>query len=374
MVAISPLLTLAGVLATCAYAQNSTIEGCSMFKVNGTWQEYFQFYRFYDFEYANPSNTRISTSSWPNNRDNETELEIFKRYTDATWTEDWSVRTANKAPANDKLIPLDYVRENVYMGNLNGRGLLTLNTSMLSNNTQLGGEMFWRPADVDAVSMRVSARVTGDSGAVAGIFTYHNDTQESDIEILTRDMGSSVHLTNQPTLDSHDQPIADSTFNQSMPWFKTVDDFSVYRLDWFPNLGVSAWYVDGSLLKSSEVNVPFEASTLMIDMWSNGGSWSGDMQIWGQAKLEIQWIEIAFNASTLERTGVPKNGVVCQIDPLGDNNGQQRDDDPNGFTEPTGLAGSGSSKDSGSAAVVPKSLGSCVAALATSSFLVFLSL
>jgi hypothetical protein len=146
----------------------------------------------------------------------------------------------------------------------NGRGLLTLNTSLLSNNTQLGGEIFWRPADVDAVSMRVSARVTGDTGAVAGIFTYHNDTQESDIEILTRDSGSSVHLTNQPTLDGNDEPVADSTFNRSMPWL--IDQFSVYRLDWFPNLGVSAWYVDGVMIKSSEVNVPFEASTLMIDI------------------------------------------------------------------------------------------------------------
>jgi beta-glucanase (GH16 family) len=253
----------------------------------------------------------------------------------------------------------------------NGQGLLALNTSLLSNGTQFGGEIFWRPADLDAVSMRVSARITGNSGAVAGFFTYHNDTQESDIEVLTRDGGSSVHVTNQPTLDGNDQPIAGATFNESMPWFKTVDQFSVYRLDWFPDIGVSAWYVDGAILKTSEVNVPFEASTLMIDMWSNGGSWSGDMQVWGQAKLEIQWIELAFNASTLKPLGVPKKkGIVCQIDPLGDNNGQQQDDDPQGYTEPTGIA----SGDSDSAAVMSNAgLGSCLVALAAT-LVVFLSL
>lgn len=248
--------------------------------------------------------------------------------------------------------------------------MLALNTSLLSNGTQFAGEIFWRPADMDAVSMRVSARITGDSGAVAGFFTYHNDTQESDIEVLTRDGGSSVHVTNQPTLDGNDQPIADSTFNESMPWLKTVDEFSVYRLDWFPNIGVSAWYVDGAMLKSSEVNVPFEASTLMIDMWSNGGSWSGDMQVWGEAKLEIQWIELAFNASTLKPLGVPKKGIVCQIDPLGDNNGQQQNDDPQGYTEPTGIA----SGDSEGAAVISKvSLGSGLLALGTT-FIILLSL
>lgn len=249
----------------------------------------------------------------------------------------------------------------------NGSGLLTLNTSRLSNSTQLGGEIFWRPADVEAVSLRVSARVTGDTGGVAGIFTYHNDTQESDIEVLTRDWDSSVHLTNQPTLDAEDQPVADSTFNRSMPWFKTVDQFSVYRLDWFPNLGVSAWYVDGDMLKSSEVNVPFESSTVMIDMWSNGGSWSGDMPIFGEAKLEIQWIEMVFNASTLEPLGSPKKGVVCQIDPLGDNNGAQRDDNGEGFTDPAGADNAASADDSEDAAITTKAgLGwSLVASVAT---------
>lgn len=258
------------------------------------------------------------------------------------------------------------------LGDDNGQGLLTLNTSLLSNNTQLGGEIFWRPADVDAISLRVSARISGDPGAVAGIFTYHNDTQESDIEILTRDGGSSVHLTNQPTLDSNDQPIADSTFNESMPWFKTVDEFSVYRLDWFPNIGVSAWYVDGAKLKTSEVNVPFESSTVMIDMWSNGGSWSGDMNTWGEAQIEIQWIEMAFNASTLERQGVPKNGVTCQIDPLGDNDGTQRDDGEgltgNGYTEP---AGAEDSSDSGNAAASDKAAWSWLFISAASAAVVF---
>jgi hypothetical protein len=117
MVRVSSLLTVTGLLASSVYAdQDSTIEGCVQFKVNGTWQEYFQFYRYYDFRYANPSNTKIGTSSWPNNRDNETELQQFKRFNDATWTDEWSIRTANKEPATKKLIPLNYVPENVFMG------------------------------------------------------------------------------------------------------------------------------------------------------------------------------------------------------------------------------------------------------------------
>jgi hypothetical protein len=76
------------------------------------------------------------------------------------------------------------------------------------------------------------------------------------------------------------------------------------------------------------------------------------MPVWGEAKLEIQWIELAFNASTLEPVGVPKNGIVCQIDPLGDNDGSQRDDDEGGFI---GKGGTGeSSTEAESAAMAFK--------------------
>lgn len=194
------------------------------------------------------------------------------------------------------------------------KGFLALNTSRLQNNTQLGGEIFFRPADVDAVSLRVAPRVYGAPGAVAGFFTYFNDTQESDIEILTRDDGSRVHLTNQPTLDRKDNIIPNTTFNESLPFERTSNDFAVYRLDWLPSLNMSVWYVDGEVLKTSQVNVPVASSTLMIDMWSNAGFWSGQMPVWGEAVLEIAWIEMLFNASTLTVEDAPKGGKVCLMD------------------------------------------------------------
>ena len=37
----------------------------------------------------------------------------------------------------------------------NGQGMLALNTSLLSNGTQFAGEIFRRPADMDAVLQRL---------------------------------------------------------------------------------------------------------------------------------------------------------------------------------------------------------------------------
>lgn len=74
---------------------------------------------------------------------------------------------------------------------------LTLRTNRL--------ESFQSASDLEATelsylfaSIRVRARVTGSSGACAGIFFYHSDDQESDIEILTRDEHSILRATNQP--------------------------------------------------------------------------------------------------------------------------------------------------------------------------------
>jgi hypothetical protein len=52
----------------------------------------------------------------------------------------------------------------------------------------------------------------------------------------------------------------------------------------------------------------------MIDMGSNAGLWSGEMPVWGEAVLEIAWIEMLFNASALSAEDVPKRGKVCPMD------------------------------------------------------------
>jgi hypothetical protein len=53
----------------------------------------------------------------------------------------------------------------------------------------------------------------GNNGAVAGLFYYRNDNNESDIEILTRDESSSIRYSNQPVVDDgkHQSCISNNT-------------------------------------------------------------------------------------------------------------------------------------------------------------------
>jgi hypothetical protein len=53
---------------------------------------------------------------------------------------------------------------------------------------------------------------------------------------------------------------------------------------------------------------------MILNMWSNGGVWSGSMAKGGFAEMQVQWIEIAFNSSGDTSTVFGPQSVVCSID------------------------------------------------------------
>lgn len=173
--------------------------------------------------------------------------------------------------------------------------------------------MVYDPSSIQYASIRLLARVRGKPGAVAGIFTYYNDTSESDIEILTRDPTTSVEYSNQPTVNADGDVFPGSNFNTSMAGggSRQWTDWNVYRLDWLP--GRSAWYSNGEMAASTRVNVPGDESSLIVNIWSDGGFWSGNMSVGDKAELQVQWIEMVFNMPDTKSGGRGK-GVVCSVD------------------------------------------------------------
>lgn len=150
-------------------------------------------------------------------------------------------------------------------------------------------------------------------GACAGIFTYHSATSESDIEILTSDPQTQVRYANQPDYD----PVSDTVIpgasvvaNIPTPWTA----WGTHRLDWFPT--ESRWLHDDVLLHSTDYGVPDKSSMLVINLWSDGGLWSGDLGIGQRVFLGVKWIELAYNVSLLDRldfpVGKPSHGRLRQ--------------------------------------------------------------
>lgn len=131
-------------------------------------------------------------------------------------------------------------------------------------------------------------------GACAGIFTYYSTTSESDIEILTSDPPYRVHYANQPDYDpvTDDMiPGASTIADLPVPW----TSWATHRLDWFPD--ISRWYVNGEHQESKTYSVPYNPSMLVVNLWSDGGNWTGDMDVGDSVHMGIEWIEVAYNIS-----------------------------------------------------------------------------
>jgi hypothetical protein len=162
--------------------------------------------------------------------------------------------------------------------------------------------------------MRVFGRVHGAPGAVAGIFTYQNDTQESDIELFTRAPDEYLQYSNQPASTGEPDwtPIPGATVNKTLAHKWSYSDWLVHRLDWVP--GRSVFFVNDKMMNTTDLHVPVAdpPSRLYLDMWSANSSWSGSMAVGDSAAFDIQWVELVFN-TTKEEFEDRSTGKVCQV-------------------------------------------------------------
>jgi beta-glucanase (GH16 family) len=151
-------------------------------------------------------------------------------------------------------------------------------------------------------SMRFRARIIGESGAVAGLFTFFDDKNEADIEILTRDPNSTYRFTNQPSVDKKGNDVPSAS--QAPTGLPVWTDWRVHRIDWVK--GTVRWYVDDQLVATNTYNVPRKPSGIVLNMWSDGGVWGGNMTVGDSAEMHVQWVQVAFNTSG-KRTGPGKH-------------------------------------------------------------------
>lgn len=72
------------------------------------------------------------------------------------------------------------------------------------------------------------------------------------------------------------------------------------------------FFVNDEETNVTDLHVPAAEvpSAVYLDMWSANSSWSGSMEIGGEAALDVQWIELVFNASEPVDRGV---GEVCEV-------------------------------------------------------------
>ncbi|KAI1842153.1 hypothetical protein JX265_005730 [Neoarthrinium moseri] len=312
-VAVQPLgCTLFLLLACLLNAAAAT--NCSAFATNGSAAAQYSYYRFYDFRNL-PEDTwqYVKNASDPNNGT------AGASTTDMGWSLDWQRRNGLLyAGEGSNLLPIDYQMDKVAPRNLTqdeadpgATTALGLYTSRQQEDRHQSSGIDFNEEKILYLSLRVRARVSGAAGACTAFFTYANDTQEADIELLTRDEPHIVGFNTQPSIDIHGNYINATHFNTSLPNGLSRDQWVNYRMDWVSDHVV--WYIDGEYMGNTSTHVPVEPSHLYITMWGNGGTWTENMTLGDSALLEIQWIEVAYNLSGAEPT-VDANAAVCNLD------------------------------------------------------------
>ncbi|KAF2267091.1 concanavalin A-like lectin/glucanase [Lojkania enalia] len=286
---------------TSALHDNS--QNCSCYVLNSgedsSTPEYFSFYRFWDFRtLANGPREYITAPPLVNDTQDAGEEDVWDAHvlnSDA-WNVDWSIQNWSKKATEEFPTRMVNSPANIYIQQNDDDSdpftYLTLRTSRLED-FQSAGEIENLQKNLMHVSMRMKARVVGAKGAVAGFFTFFDDTNESDIEILTDDDTDVIRYTNQPAVDDDGNEIAEAS--QAPDKLPAWDEWQEHRIDWFKKN--SYWYINDKQVAANTYSVPREPSGLIINMWSDGGEWSGNMSVGDSAEFQIQWIELVFNTS-----------------------------------------------------------------------------
>ncbi|KAM7207362.1 glycoside hydrolase, family 16 [Naviculisporaceae sp. PSN 640] len=155
-------------------------------------------------------------------------------------------------------------------------------------------------------TFRASMKMTAIPGTCAAFFWYFNDTQEIDMEFLSKDFNTSNNsypvnlvLQSNAALANHD---ASSTgyFSKIYLPFNPTTDYHEYRFDYIP--GQVFFYADGALLAQMNGSaVPTSPGHLILQHWSNGNAfWSGGPPA-QDAVLTVAYVKAYFNSSSSQR-------------------------------------------------------------------------
>ncbi|KAI1074396.1 carbohydrate-binding module family 1 protein [Whalleya microplaca] len=296
-----------------ASAQNYplvTDSRCNCYQTNTTTSRYFTHHKFFDFremsQYANvpPAITDPQASG---------DAPVTNNYfQDPTWTSTWSIQNWNNSAllggdsdvtGSDATILMVNSANNIYFQrNEDPRpesSTYMVMRTMRHDDFQSSAEFESASEGYQFMSIRMYARTRGAPGAVTAMFTYRMApevalVQEADLEIRTSDPVDSIQYTNQPSWNATDD-IPEATRNVSLPNRGGWSEWQHHRMDWNP--GSSNWFVDGQLVSSIQFQAPRDASRVMFNTWSDGGSWSGNMSVNSTAEMQIQWIDFVYNST-----------------------------------------------------------------------------
>ena len=321
---LSSLLILISAAVPLASAAGTVTDHskCDCYLTNGTEARFFSHHEFFDFrsqsQYAgvpavisevNESATAPVTSDY---------------FSSEEWTKMWIMSNWNNSNGarKDASVLMVNSPSNVYIeANADGgdspQTWLTLRTQRLKD-FQSAAEIESLSQGFQFLSVRMLARTIGAKGAITALFTYRRSdqlatVQEADLEVRTMDPDNLIHYTNQPSYTEDGQTLDGATENATLADGLKWSDWAVHRLDWTPTR--NTWFVNGKQIAQISFQTPRDSSKIILNAWSDGGKWAGNMSVNSAAYLQIQWFEVVYNSTeAVEHGNKKKTRGLLEVD------------------------------------------------------------
>ncbi|KAL7940919.1 glycoside hydrolase family 16 protein [Trichoderma barbatum] len=157
--------------------------------------------------------------------------------------------------------------------------------------------------DMHHGSYRAGMKLTAVNGTCAAFFWYFNDTQEIDMEFLSREFDSNkkiypvnLVIQSEASRKAGYDASKTGTFKVVNLTFDPTSGFHEYRFDYLPNRVL--FYADSQLLaEMNGTSVPSGPGHIILQHWSNGNPlWSGGPPQ-QDAVLTVSYVKAYFNSS-----------------------------------------------------------------------------
>lgn len=294
---------------------------CGCYMTNGSETAFLTTHKFFDFrtlpQFAGVPDviTNINDTAKANSTSPYFDSDL--------WTSSWNTQRWNNSDGNlgDSSVYMQNSLNNVYIeANPEADGKspltwLTMRTHRLPH-FQTSAEIESASKGFHYVSVRMLARTVGSAGACTSLFTYRDQgsapPQEADIEVLTKDPRNVIQYTNQPSVNDAGDVIVEASDNATLPKGLDWGMWAVHRYDWTP--GKSTWYFDGVQVAQISFQTPRDPTQILMNVWSDGGPWTGNMTVNHSASMQIQWLDLVYNTTDKAvKTQDSKRDVCCAV-------------------------------------------------------------